>query len=174
MKTTLTSILTGICLCALALIGLPSCTSSSVESALPEITLAAAGGTAFAVQELKISKAEQAYIYEIAVACNSLASGTSAPTVAQLQHAISQYTTTAGAAAIGSLVTSLYSQYYPQLGGNGKTAADLLVAIATGVEDGIGSPTPAAATAFKPYKKIVICYLTAEKVSFEKLCKKGQ
>lgn len=142
---------------------MPGCTDSQVESALPEIQLATQGGTAFAIQELKLPVAEVNNIEQIAVCLKSATSGTVAPTVAELKKALAPYATDAGSAAIGSLVQSLYAQYYPALAASGGTVwIDLLNTLATGVENGAyGGATPAATVAVMPYRRVIVAMLEA-------------
>lgn len=126
---------TGLSIGAIALCTflISSCSSTSIESSLPTIKVASQVGTTFAIHALKITPADQQNIYDLALAINAVTGGDIAPTVAELQNSIAGYVTTPGAEAVGSFVTALYSQYYPQLSGNAKVATDFLQAVSAGV-----------------------------------------
>jgi ABC-type amino acid transport substrate-binding protein len=115
-------------------ITLTGCTDD-VEGALPYITIAVETGTAIALK--KQSAATRKDVYNISAALRALSSG-QLPTVAALNNAIAIYTTDAGAAAIGKIVADTYAKYYAKLSANGnaKEGADLLEALAQGIENG--------------------------------------
>jgi len=119
---------------AIICILLAGCSSNQIESSLPTIKTGAQVSTAFTITILKVPASQQVFIYDVVVAVNSVTGGNVAPTVAQLDAAMAQYLTTPGAQAVGSFVTSLYSQYYPKLSGNAKLATDFLQAVSAGVE----------------------------------------
>ncbi len=122
-----------VALTAFAYISLTGCAVQNIEGSLPYITIAAATGTEIAMR--KQSSRTKADVYNISAALRSLATG-EVPTVPAVNKAIASFTTDPEAALIGKIVADTYARYYSKLSGNGKIAADLLEALAQGVENG--------------------------------------
>ena len=130
-----------------------STASSVIEAALPLIRTGAAVATGavldFTVQQASTRTRLANEMYAAASAVYSL-SGGSFPTPDQLQNTITSFggsETDASYAQFSSAIASLYAAYYPKLAsGDAKTAADLLNAVAGGIEDATQAyvTTPAA------------------------------
>jgi hypothetical protein len=124
----------------------PATTTSTattvIESALPLIRTGAAVATGvvldFTVSQSSTRTRLANEMYAAASAIYSLSGGTF-PSPAQLQSTVTAFggsQADAGYAQFASGISSLYAMYYPQLStGNAKTAADLLNALAGGIED---------------------------------------
>jgi hypothetical protein len=133
--------------------GSTSTASSVIEAALPFIRTGAAVATGavldFTVQQSSTRTRLANEMYAAASAVYSL-SGGAFPTPDQLQNTITTFggsETDASYAQFSSAIASLYAAYYPKLAsGDAKTAADLLNAVAGGIEDATQSyvTTPAA------------------------------
>jgi len=126
-----------------------------IESALPLIRTGAAVATGvvldFTVSQSSTRTRLANEMYAAASAIYSL-SGGAFPSPAQLEATVTAFggsQADAGYAQFASGIASLYATYYPQLStGNAKTAADLLNALAGGIEDATQSyVTVPAATA---------------------------
>jgi len=123
-----------------------STASTVIEAALPLIRTGAAVATGavldFTVQSSSTRTQLANEMYAAASAVYSLSGGTF-PTPAQLQGTITAFggsQTDANYAQFSSAIASLYAAYYPKLAtGDAKTAADLLNAVAGGIEDATAS-----------------------------------
>ena len=131
----------------------PGATASAViEAALPLIRTGASVATGavldFAVKQSGTRTRLANEMYAAANAVYSLSGGTF-PTPAQFQSSILAFggsQADAGYAQFSTAIAGLYAAYYPKLiTGDGKTASDLLNAIAGGIEDATASyvTTPA-------------------------------
>jgi hypothetical protein len=123
-----------------------STAAAVIEAALPLIRTGAAVATGavldFTVQSGSTRTQLANEMYAAASAVYSLSGGTF-PTPAQLQGTITTFggsQTDANYAQFSSAIASLYGAYYPKLAtGDAKTAADLLNAVAGGIEDATAS-----------------------------------
>jgi hypothetical protein len=123
-----------------------STASAVIEAALPLIRTGAAVATGavldFTVQSSSTRTELANEMYAAASAVYSLSGGTF-PTPAQLQGTITTFggsQADANYAQFSSAIASLYAAYYPRLAtGDAKTAADLLNAVAGGIEDATAS-----------------------------------
>jgi hypothetical protein len=113
-----------------------SLTGCGIEDELPVITFTVQSATQIALH--KQSPKTKADVYNISAALRALSSGP-IPTSDAVHKAIATYTTDPEAAAIGDLVAETYGKYYSKLNGDDKVAADLLEAIAQGIENGAGN-----------------------------------
>jgi hypothetical protein len=130
-----------------------STASSVIEAALPLIRTGAAVATGavldFSVQQASTRTRLANEMYAAASAVYSLSGGTF-PTPDQLAGTITSFggsEADASYAQFSSAIASLYAAYYPKLAsGDAKTAADLLNAVAGGIEDATQAyvTTPAA------------------------------
>jgi hypothetical protein len=130
-------------------------TSAVIEAALPFIRTGASVATGavldFAVKQTSTRTRLANEMYSAANAVYSLSGGTF-PTVAQFQASIVAFggsQTDAGYAQFTTAISGLYAAYYPKLAsGDARTAVDLLMAIAGGIEDATQAyvTTPAAAS----------------------------
>ncbi len=119
-----------------------STAASVIEAALPIIRTGAAVATGavldFSVQQSSTRTRLANEMYAAASAVYSL-SGGSFPTPDQLQNTITSFggsETDASYAQFSSAIAGLYAAWYPKLAsGDAKTAADLLNAVAGGIED---------------------------------------
>jgi hypothetical protein len=133
--------------------GTTSTASSVIEAALPLIRTGAAVATGavldFAVKQSSTRTRLANEMYAAANAVYSLSGGTF-PAPAQFEATIVAFggsQTDADYAQFSTAIAALYAAYYPKLmAGDTKTAADLLNAIAGGIEDATASyvTTPAA------------------------------
>ena len=120
--------------------------SAAIEAALPLVRTGAAVATGavldFAVQQSATRTRLANEMYSAASAVYSLSGGTF-PTPAQFSTSILAFggsQTDANYAQFASAIGALYAAYYPKLDtGDGKTATDLLNAIAGGIEDATAS-----------------------------------
>ena len=120
--------------------------SSAIESALPLVRTGAAVATGavldFAVTQSSTRTRLANEMYSAANAVYSLTGGTF-PTPAQFSSNILAFggsQTDANYAQFAAAIGALYAAYYPKLDtGDTKTAADLLNAIAGGIEDATAS-----------------------------------
>jgi len=129
--------------------------SATIEAALPIIRTGASVATGavldFAVTQSSTRTRLANEMYAAASAVYSLSGGTF-PTTAQFQASILAFggsQADASYAQFASAISTLYSAYYPSLAtGDGKTATDLLNAIAGGIEDATAAyvTTPVAGT----------------------------
>jgi len=116
--------------------------SAIIEASLPLIRTGASVATGavldFAVKQSSTRTRLANEMYAAASAVYSLSGGTF-PTAAQFQANILAFggsQTDASYAQFATAISSLYASYYPKLAtGDGKTATDLLNAIAGGIED---------------------------------------
>ena len=116
--------------------------SAAIEAALPLVRTGAAVATGavldFAVKQASTRTRLANEMYSAASAVDSLSGGTF-PTPAQFSASILAFGGTqadANYAQFASAIGALYAAYYPKLAtGDTKTAADLLNAIAGGIED---------------------------------------
>jgi hypothetical protein len=121
-------------------------TTSVIESALPLIRTGAAVATGavldFAVKQSSTRTRLANEMYAAANAVYSLSGGTF-PTPGQFETTIVAFggsQTDANYAQFSTAIAALYASYYPKLAtGDTKTAADLLNAIAGGIEDATAS-----------------------------------
>jgi hypothetical protein len=130
-----------------------SATTAAIEAALPLIRVGASVATGavldFAVKQSGTRTRLANEMYAAANAVYSLSSGTF-PAPAQFQSSILAFggtQTDASYAQFSTAIAGLYAAYYPKLAaGDSKTAADLLNAIAGGIEDATQAyvTTPAA------------------------------
>lgn len=119
-----------------------STATTGIEAALPLIRTGAAVATGvvldFTVSQSSTRTRLANEMYAAASAIYSL-SGGAFPSPSQLQSTVTAFggsQVDAGYAQFASGISSLYAMYYPQLStGNAKTAADLLNALAGGIED---------------------------------------
>lgn len=128
---------------------------SGIESALPLIrtgaAVAAGGVLDFAVTQSSTRTRLANEMYSAANAVYSLSGGTF-PTPSQIQSTVLAFGGSQADASytqFATAVEALYSAYYPKLiKGDAKTAADLLQAIAGGIEDATQAyvTTPVATT----------------------------
>ena len=117
-------------------------TSTMIEAALPLVRTGAAVATGavldFAVKQSGTRTRLANEMYAAANAVYSL-SGGAFPSPAQFQSSILAFggsQADAGYAQFSTAIAGLYAAYYPKLiTGDGKTASDLLNAIAGGIED---------------------------------------
>ena len=131
-----------------------STTSAAIEAALPLIRTGAAVATGavldFAVKQSSTRTRLANEMYAAANAVYSLSGGTF-PAPAQFEATIVAFggsQADANYAQFSTAIAALYAAYYPKLAaGDAKTAADLLNAIAGGIEDATASyvTTPSAA-----------------------------
>ena len=123
--------------------------SAAIEAALPLVRTGAAVATGatgavldFAVQQSATRTRLANEMYSAASAVYSLSGGTF-PTPAQFSTSILAFggsQADANYAQFASAIGALYAAYYPKLDtGDGKTATDLLNAIAGGIEDATAS-----------------------------------
>jgi hypothetical protein len=127
--------------------------SALIEAALPLVRTGAAVATGavldFAVSQSGTRTRLANEMYAAASAVYSLSGGTF-PTTGQFQASILAFggsQTDANYAQFATAISALYAAYYPKLStGDAKTAADLLNAIAGGIEDATQAyvTTPAA------------------------------
>ena len=123
-----------------------SATTNSIEASLPLVRTGAAVTTGavlnFAVKQSGTRTKLANEMYSAANAVYSLSGGTF-PTPAQFQASIVSFGGTqadANYAQFSTAIAGLYASYYPKLAsGDEKTAADLLNAIAGGIEDATAS-----------------------------------
>jgi len=136
-------------------------TSAEIEASLPLIRTGAAVATGavldFAVKQSSTRTRLANEMYAAANAVYALSGGTF-PTPAQFESSILAFggsQTDANYAQFASAIAGLYAAYYPKLAtGDTKTAADLLNAIAGGIEEAtqsyVATPTSGASTTGVP------------------------
>jgi hypothetical protein len=142
------------------------CTPDQVELACPTITMTVEGGTALAISLAKVPAYVVKNLNMISLACYSVTGGNSVPTVAMLDRALGTYVNDPVAAKIGQMVSGLYAQYFPKLGGNVKVADDLINALALGVSNATGGTASLAALAAAArYRPMILARLRAANLS---------